>query len=50
VRAAQVIGPRGQEQVEDLDQTAALDPVDQPQVELTTGSGPAYARPKTIES
>jgi hypothetical protein len=37
VRAARVIGAGGQEQVEDLDQAAALDPVNEPQVELAAG-------------
>ena len=44
VRAAEMIGPGGQEQVEDLDQAAALDPVNQPQAELPAGRRPAYAR------
>ena len=44
VRAAEVIGPGGQEQVEDLDQAAALDPVDQPQAELPAGGRPAHPR------
>jgi hypothetical protein len=44
VRAAEVIGPGGQEQVEDLDQAAPLDPVEQPQVELTAGGGSAHPR------
>jgi len=41
VRAAEMIGPGGQEQVEDLDQAAALDPVNQPQAELPAGRRPA---------
>jgi hypothetical protein len=44
MRAAHVIGPGRQEQVEDLDQAAALDPVEQPQVELPAGGGPAHPR------
>ena len=44
VRAAEVIGPGGQEQVEHLDQAATLDPVEQPQVELAAGGGPAHPR------
>src|SRR6185503_7520379 len=42
VRAAEVIGPGREEQVEDLDQAAAFDPVEQPQVELTAGGGPVH--------
>jgi len=44
VRAAEMIGPGRQEQVEDFDQAAALDPVNQPQAELPAGRRPAYPR------
>jgi hypothetical protein len=44
MRAAEMFGPGGQEHVEDLDQAAALDPVNQPQVELPARGRPAHPR------
>ena len=44
VRTAKMLGPGGQEHVEYLDQAAALDPVEQPQVELPALGRPAHPR------
>ena len=48
VRATEMLGPGRQEQVEDLDQTTALDPVKQPQVELAARG--SAANPRTLLS